>query len=1117
MGVPAFYRWLSEKYPKAIEDILEERVVYLHGTHTRIPFDATRPNPSGLECDNLYIDMNGIIHPCSHPEVGPQPTCEEEMFDNVCRYVDRLFRVMRPRQLLYLAIDGVAPRAKMNQQRSRRFRSAQEARETAELEEHVRTELTQMGQVLPKAKPPWDSNVITPGTPFMLKLSEFIRFYIRKRIREDRAWQSIRVIFSDASIPGEGEHKIMSHVRLQRSQPGYNPNLVHVLHGLDADLIMLALATHEVNFYISRELVLFGRKSQEDHDQRQMECGFRDKQRLLDEAASDAMELVDNQGKPLQRVNIPILREYLAFEFKECLTGLPFTPSLERLIDDIVFLCFFVGNDFLPHLPSLDIRDGALDFLFNVYKRLLPSLGDYITNHGGQVNLSHVDVILAEVGAIEDYVFSMKHANEENQKKRRQDMLKRNTSRGPPHHQAIKQEETPKVMGRAAKILEQQRIKEEAASKTMKQTAKANAVAAAELKRSLGLAAVKEESQEEGTKRKAEEISEDLDNETVKAEPEGDDDDEEDEFAPEITVPDIDPETARKFKEQVKAQQQKKLDEYSTSIEDNVRLHEAGWKDRYYSDKCKADDVTQHGGREHLFRSYVMGLCWVMKYYYDGCPSWKWYYPFHYAPFASDLKNIERFQKDCKNFELAEPFKPVEQLMAVLPEDSKHAIPKASRWLMYDEESPIIDFYPKEVPVDPNGKAMPWLWVVLLPFIEEDRLLAAYKPTVEKWTSTELFCNARGLDDGYVYVHKTHPLAPKLEILYESADGSSPAKLRVTDGSAGKRGLTGSIRLPLSNEVIKVEAEVQVELPASAEQIKRSTHDNLFTEPIHENMALCAAFTEPPKLSHKSVLLPGARPPPAKLKREDLVIRRPRLNRGGGTIANLGAANGRSQEQGYGSMNIGTYERNVAERNGRGRDMYQTGIREWGAAEPMPKKYQIGGGVHHAPYPSNPFNRPPQQQPHHYQPQLPAWQNQQPQWHPNQQQGGNGHVQAPSSQWQNQQAGQRPPFNGGGQQGYNQQGQQQYAHQGYNYQGQQQQGTQRPPHQRPYSGPNQNNQLQQNGGQRQGHTFQHLNRSAPPHAQLPPQRANPNVINDLRSQLASTLQQNRQGGNKNRK
>lgn len=126
-----------------------------------------------------------------------------------------------------------------------------------------------------------------------------------------------------------------------------------------------------------------------------------------------------------------------------------------------------------------------------------------------------------------------------------------------------------------------------------------------------------------------------------------------------------------------------------------------------------------------MYRSYVMGLVWVMKYYYSGVCSWRWYYPFHYAPFASDLRNIERFAKDCQSFEISEPFSPVEQLMAVLPSDSSHAVPKASRWLMCDPESPIIDFYPKDVPCDPNGKAMPWLWVVLLPFIEEKRLLEA--------------------------------------------------------------------------------------------------------------------------------------------------------------------------------------------------------------------------------------------------------------------------------------------------------------------------------------------------------------------------------------------------------
>ena len=800
MGVPAFYRWLSEKYPKIVSDVLEERVhLASESGSIRVPFDSTRPNPSGLECDNLYIDMNGIIHPCSHPEHGPQPANEIEMYENVCRYVDRLFRAVRPRRCLYLAIDGVAPRAKMNQQRARRFRSAQEAREGQAVEDAIRQQLTEGGtvKVPPKKKGAWDSNVITPGTKFMINLSEFIRFYIRKRISTDRAWRNVRVIFSDASIPGEGEHKIMAHIRLQRTQPNYDPNLVHVLHGLDADLIMLALATHEAHFYILREEVLFGRKSQEETERRREESGYADAQRQLDEeAGTAAMELLENKGKPLQRLSIPILREYLANEFK-CCAAVPFQEvSFERLIDDIVFLCFFVGNDFLPHLPSLDIRVGALDFLFNVYKRILPTLGDYITNHGGEVNLSHVDVILAEVGAIEDHVFLMKHEADEAQKRRREQNKARaarakaqgrgGNTRGdePPPPPGRRQQQQPasagpRRLGRAARILEKRGKDASSAgggggdgvaalgrgrtssklemdepvsdkkdghrSKEENEKAADALRAALQGKNSSGDDAKVEAkdnkqggsetdagSEQHGVKRSAdgdekkEDPSDGDDEEEKVVEVEADLDDEDQSDSEESEVDQAALDAGEKIlKEKVKAAQDKQLDTYAKNVVDNVRLHEAGWKDRYYKDKCKADDVAQHGGREHLFRSYVMGLCWVMKYYYDGVPSWKWYFPFHYAPFASDLKNIERFSKDCQSFEQNEPFAPIEQLMAVLPEDSSHAVPKASRWLMSDRESPIIDFYPKDVKCDPNGKAMPWLWVVLLPFIDEDRLLSA--------------------------------------------------------------------------------------------------------------------------------------------------------------------------------------------------------------------------------------------------------------------------------------------------------------------------------------------------------------------------------------------------------
>jgi len=309
-----------------------------------------------------------------------------------------------------------------------------------------------------------------------------------------------------------------------------------------------------------------------------------------------------------------------------------------------------------------------------------------------------------------------------------------------------------------------------------------------------------------------------------------------------------------------------------------------------------------------------------MRYYYDGCPSWKWYYPFHYAPFASDLRNIERFQKDCDIFDKSEPFGPVEQLMAVLPEDSRHAVPKGSRWLMRDSESPIIDFYPKDVPCDPNGKAMPWLWVVLLPFIDEGRLLDALRPTMAKWTQKELLCNSRGLDDGYVFLHKDNPLADKVSKVLGDRETYKKDKLALGDEVSGPSCFFGALRLPLSNEIHDVEDDSIVPLPPSAGKIGARSSNDVFSSPVEPNRALCVAFTEPSIKAHRSEILPGASIPPPTLTDEDRRIRRPRLNRGGDSIANLG----------------GTRNSHLGQRNGGAAAAGSRG-RTWGSLEPAPK------------------------------------------------------------------------------------------------------------------------------------------------------------------------------------
>ncbi|KAF1899356.1 hypothetical protein Lal_00019484 [Lupinus albus] len=615
MGVPSFYRWLINKYPNVAVRAKED-----------INTDINMPNPNGFEFDNLYLDMNGIIHPCFHPEGdnSSPPTTIEEVKKNIFNYIDRLVNIVRPRKLLYMAIDGVAPRAKMNQQRSRRFSSAKESSIREFEEDKLRKQFEREGiQVLPKQESELsDSNIITPGTEFMHELSNALQSYISSRIMSN-SWKDIMVILSDANVPGEGEHKIMSYIRAQRNVPNYDPNTRHCLYGLDADLIMLALATHEPHFSILRDVVT-----------EQPQVGI----------------------KLFEFLHVWLLREYLELDMKIEDPPENFKFDFERIIDDLVFMCFFAGNDFLPKMPTLEINEGAIDLLMTVYKKEFKKLGGYLVDMSkvGEkkfafVKLSRAEKFILMVGTYEEQIFRRRSEIRE-RKLRRLIRDHENSGQEKEHCFSLDDNESSSDCALV--------IKKGAASKNLSPSY--------------------------------------------------------DELF----------QNTKYLKELLNTciRQQNDLFKSGKFPNDKVKFGTPGWRQRYYKEKFSVEgSIDIESKRKEIAQKYTEGLLWVLQYYYSGVPSWTWFYPYNYGPFASDLKGMGQVRV---NFKEGKPFLPFDQLLSVLPPSSAHALPSAYSQLMLSEESNILDFYPLDFEFDTEGKQFMWQCICKLPFIDEARLLA---------------------------------------------------------------------------------------------------------------------------------------------------------------------------------------------------------------------------------------------------------------------------------------------------------------------------------------------------------------------------------------------------------
>lgn len=365
MGVPKFYRWLSERYPQ-INNLLSDRSI--------LP-----------EIDNLYLDMNGIIHACTHPNDNDMASglTLREMMLAIFRYIDRMVtEIAKPKKILFMAIDGCAPRAKMNQQRSRRFRAAQDRLE-------LMAQARERGETVDEENM-FDSNCITPGTEFMEQVGKHLRWFIRKKMKEDPLWKDLEVTFSGHDVPGEGEHKIMQYIRELRARDDYQPNVRHCMYGQDADLIMLGLATHEPHFTLLREVVNFN-------------SGFN--------RGASARTTVLRQTKEaqFQLLSLAMLREYIEVDLA---LGCSYAVDKERLCDDFIFLTFLVGNDFLPHLPTLDIGEHAFDLVFNSYKELLQESEGYLVHNGELGDLVRLEKLFQKIGKHEAEILATREYEE---------------------------------------------------------------------------------------------------------------------------------------------------------------------------------------------------------------------------------------------------------------------------------------------------------------------------------------------------------------------------------------------------------------------------------------------------------------------------------------------------------------------------------------------------------------------------------------------------------------------------------------------------------------------------------------------------------------------------------
>lgn len=621
MGIPKYFRSTTQKYPQTI-----------------------RRDKPGM-ADSLFVDFNCAVHPCCRQLAGlsyshdRKNAIEKQMISECIDYLVKLILFANPKRLVYIAIDGVAPRAKMTQQRSRRYKSIQDKKldqllkeQTNYIEQNVAEHLKDKQDEL------WDTNSITPGTIFMKKLSDKIVQYFKTT--DNPYLKSLKIIFSDSNQPGEGEHKILSYIRKNSKDIEKDHNVI--IYGLDADLIMLAIVSHINRIYLLRESIEFGKE-------------------------------LNIEGVQFCYLDIDLLKISLMEDIAD---KIPQTLSITdklKVIDDYVFLCFTVGNDFLPHLPGITIGNGGIGLLTDMYAQVFNNLTTRHKKYGWKKD---------------DTVFSGDLGGTGMEKGWKQDKSN--------YEEIVNFEFLIIVDSKKclinfkflAKILEK--------IGRMEHKIMLNQ----EFKRGRFKPRSEVFKNEYERRKKLLENYPILDEKTFI-----------DNFGKDFP---LDP----KHKEK--------------ELNIDVKNEDKNWRNRYYKSAFLFEPTREN--KDHACFKYVQGLVWVLTYYYKGCTSWNWYYPWHNAPIISDVHSFITNPSKWKSLKLdhGSPYKPFEQLMIVLPPESSHLLPKSYQKLVH-RGSPIEQYYPEDVQFDTIYRRLFWECPPILPPINDKHL----SKTLNSYTLTD--------------------------------------------------------------------------------------------------------------------------------------------------------------------------------------------------------------------------------------------------------------------------------------------------------------------------------------------------------------------------------------------